>query len=192
MSYFKYVKNTCSMGFEAPQKTTPLSSCESEYVAATNAANSVVFLNELIEDITKLPAQQPTTIYCDNSAACQLTEDALSGKRVKHALRKLTYLRELNEDGQIKMTFISGENNPADIFTKQLPASRFIDLRSMMLRDDDQDSGEATTSDEEVEIESSALTQTCDIEGPKVLILFSGPYDCADTCSSLAWVSTLC
>ena len=34
-------------------KTTPLSSCESEYAAATNAANNVVFLEELLEDITE-------------------------------------------------------------------------------------------------------------------------------------------
>ena len=105
----------------------------SEYCAATNAATTVMHLRDLIEDMTEGTVDGPTTLYCDNSAACQLTEDAMSGKRVKHALRKLTYLRELREEKAVALKFISGEINLADIFTKCLAATRFLELRQMLL-----------------------------------------------------------
>ena len=134
--YACYYKGSLISWASKRLKTTPLSSCESEYAAATNAATTLVHLRDLVEDLTGEPRKEPTTLLCDNSAACQLTEDAMSGKRVKHALRKLTYLRELREEGKLVMKFISGEINPADIFTKCLPQARFIELRKMLLGED--------------------------------------------------------
>ena len=125
-------------------KSTPLSSCESEYMAASNAATDVIHQQDLFEDIMGRAVKGPTTIFCDNSAACQLTEDAMSGKRVKHALRRLTYLRELKEEGKVTLKFISGEVNPADIFTKNLAGARFAKLRQMLLSG----SAEADTSEQ--------------------------------------------
>ena len=81
---------------------------------------TIEFLQDLLEDVTGEPQSEPTTLFCDNSSACQLSEDALSGKRVKHVMRKLTYLREMREQYKITLKFISGELNPADIFTKCL------------------------------------------------------------------------
>ena len=92
-------------------KNTPMSSCESEYDAATAAAMAAEFVRGIVEDITGKSSNEPTTIYCDNSAACQLAEDALSGKRMKHAMRKLTYRRELREARKIILKFISGEGS---------------------------------------------------------------------------------
>ena len=66
----------------------------------------------------------------------------MSGKRVKHALRKLTYLRELHEDKKAMLKFISGEVNPADIFSKCLPGARFLELRKMLLGDDGEEEPE--------------------------------------------------
>ena len=74
-----------------------------------------------------------TTMYCDNSAACQLSEDAMSGKKVKHAMRKLTYLRELKEAGSVHLKYVPGEHNMADIFTKPLGGSRFGMLCQQLL-----------------------------------------------------------
>ena len=149
---------------------TPLSSCESEYFAATNAAMTLMYLKDLVEDITGVEVKTAIPIYCDNSAACQLAEDTTSGKRVKHALRKMTYLRELQEDGKLSLKFISGDVNAADIFTKCLPGARFTELRQMLL-------------DEGTTVKATALqvrgtSETTLAARPRgVLILFSGPYD---------------
>ena len=162
-------------------KTTPLSSCESEYDAATNAANEVLYLQDMIEDVTGDGRHGATTIYCDNSAACQLTEDAMSGKRVKHVMRKLTYLREQSETGRITLKFISGEVNPADIFTKCLPSGRFVELRSMLINEELEKDGDRPNKEKEVE-ERTAMMQMGEMEtqSRKILVLFSGPYDRPD------------
>jgi hypothetical protein len=118
-------------------KTTPLSSCEAEYCGSTEAAISLVHNQGLVADIFGYAGANapglPMPIYCDNTAACQLSEDALSGKRMKHVMRRLTYLRELTESKQIVMRYIPGEHNPADIFTKPLAAARFDALRKLLL-----------------------------------------------------------
>jgi hypothetical protein len=117
-------------------KTTPLSSCEAEYCGSTEAGISLMHLRGLMNDILGIKAETPDSpmpIYCDNTAACQLSEDALSGKRMKHVMRRLTYLRELSEAKQIVMRYIPGEHNPADIFTKPLAASRYDALCKLLL-----------------------------------------------------------
>ena len=158
-------------------KTTPLSSCESEYLAATNAATNAIFLRELLSDLAKEGGDQtgPTPIYCDNSAACQLADDALSGKRVKHAMRKLTYLRELSEEKKIILKFVPGEVNPADIFTKCLAGPRFIELRKSLL------GYEASEQQDSEEEQATTMAQFPRETAPRrVLVLFSGPYNRPD------------
>ena len=113
-------------------KSTPLSSCESEYMAASNAAAQVMFLRDLVDDLGMCKGEM-TVIYCDNSAACQLSEDALSGKRVKHAMRKLTYLRELREENKAGLKYVPGEHNVADVFTKPLAGERHAKLTVQLI-----------------------------------------------------------
>ena len=72
-------------------------------------------------------------LYCDNSAACLLAEDATSGKRVKHVMRRLAYLRELKKEKTLRLVFVQGEHNLADIFTKPLAARRFHTLRPQLI-----------------------------------------------------------
>ena len=87
--------------------------------------------------------QEPLVLYCDNSAAVQLAENALSGKRVKHAMRRLSYLRELKDRNEMSMLFVPGEDNLADIFTKPLAGPRFHELRVQLIAGDlDSEDGE--------------------------------------------------
>ena len=78
---------------------------------------------------------ETVNLYCDNSAACLLAEDAIdtSGKRVKHVMRRLAYLRELKKEKVLRLVFVPGENNLADIFTKPLAARRFHTLRPQLI-----------------------------------------------------------
>jgi len=101
-------------------------------MAAGNAATFGVVVGDQVEDLVK-SEKGMTVVYCDISAACQLSEDALSGKRVKHAMRKLTYLRELREEGKVGLKFVPGEHNMADIFTKPLAGERHAMLARQLL-----------------------------------------------------------
>ena len=137
-------------------KTTPLSSCESEYMAATNAAVMVIFIKDLLSDIDPQHAPDMTKLYCDNSATCQLSEDAMSGKKVKHAMRKLVYLRELRDEKLLCLRFVSGENNMADIFTKPLGGERFKMLCQQLLHTEAQQVTKESEADDGSEKSSDA------------------------------------
>lgn len=131
--YCCYYKGSLISWASRRLKTTPLSSCEAEYAAATNAASTLMHNIELSQFLNPKLEVNNTRLYCDNSAACQLSDNALSGKRVKHVTRQLAFLRELKEENKLSLHFISGAKNIADIFTKPLATPRFVELRDQLL-----------------------------------------------------------
>ena len=65
-------------------------------------------------------------IRSDNKSVLDLALDAIAFKKTKHIMRAAEFLRDLCMREVFKLLWISGENNPADIFTKAhaLPAFR--------------------------------------------------------------------
>ena len=171
--YCCYYKGSLVSWASRRLKTTPLSSCEAEYAAATNAAGTLIFVKELIQFIHPQLKVGNIRLYCDNSAACQLSDNAMSGKRVKHVMRQLAFLRELKEKKELSLHFVSGDINIADAFTKPLATARFKELRDrLLLTNEDQD---ATTY-----VTQSQGVPSCPRASKRVLILFSGPYNRPD------------
>jgi hypothetical protein len=56
-------------------------------------------------------------LWCDNEVAVNVSQGAASIKRLAYIARRAAFLREL-ESVVISMRGVSGEANPADIFTK--------------------------------------------------------------------------
>ena len=52
--------------------------------------------------------------------------------RSKHIDIRYHYIREVYEKGIIDIFFIDGNDNPADIFTKNLGATKFLKFRSQL------------------------------------------------------------
>jgi hypothetical protein len=63
----------------------------------------------------------PGVLYGDNRGAVDLTKTTKSHSKVKHIDIRHHYIRELVQTGELKVDFIRGTENPADIFTKPLP-----------------------------------------------------------------------
>jgi hypothetical protein len=99
------------------QKTVATSTTEAEYVALAFAARQSVWINRGLQHmgITTKPI-----IYCDNTAAIKLTENAGVSDRTKHIDVQHHYTRELRESGKIDVVTVETENNLADICTKGL------------------------------------------------------------------------
>ena len=62
----------------------------------------------------------PTMIYCNNQSAIVLTKNPQFHARTKHIEIQFHFIREVVEDGQIRLEYIHTSQNTAYIFTKGL------------------------------------------------------------------------
>jgi histone deacetylase 1/2 len=100
------------------QKSVALSTMEAEFVALSETAKEIKWIQSLLED---LGFSIPTPIiYCDNEAALALSSNPTSFQRAKHIDIKYFYLRDLVQSKSIVLKKVSSELNTADIFTKAL------------------------------------------------------------------------
>jgi hypothetical protein len=103
------------------QRSTALSSMEAEFMAASEAAKEALWLEklniELKDDIT-----EPPTLRNDNSGAVTLIHDPKFHAKAKHIDTRYMFIRnDLVAQNRLKVEYIPGVDQPADILTKQLP-----------------------------------------------------------------------
>jgi hypothetical protein len=104
------------------QSVVAMSSCEAEYIAASETAREVSYLRELTQAV-KNPQPGPTTIFGDNQGALQLIESPSAHKRTKYIDVKYHYVRVAQERRVIKMEKI--HLNYSDIIRKATGTSTF-------------------------------------------------------------------
>nr|GFB26686.1 ribonuclease H-like domain, reverse transcriptase, RNA-dependent DNA polymerase [Tanacetum cinerariifolium] len=110
------------------QATVALSSCESEFIAATAAATQALWLKRLLSKLTNFK-EDKVTIRVDDKFAIQLMKNPVSHERSKHIDTEYHFIRECVEREDIQVEFVSGEYQRADILTKALPKIRFLTMR---------------------------------------------------------------
>ena len=100
-----------------------LSSTEAEYKEVSDAARQLYWLAQLLGE---LGFSIPTpTLYADNAGSVFWATNPVVEKQSKHVDIHYHYVRELVEDGKIEIGDVSTSDNPADIFTKNLGATKF-------------------------------------------------------------------
>ncbi|GJV82289.1 hypothetical protein Tco_1522187 [Tanacetum coccineum] len=102
------------------QPSVALSTTEAEYMALTEAAKEGIWLKGLIEDLG-FPQDQ-ATVFCDSMSAICLAKDQIYHDRTKHIHVRYHFIRS---ERRIKVKKIGTEDNPADVFTKPVPLSKF-------------------------------------------------------------------
>ncbi|KAD4179873.1 hypothetical protein E3N88_28464 [Mikania micrantha] len=90
------------------QPTVALSSCESEFMAATMAACQAIWLQGLLAEITGA-SEEMIIIRVDNKSAIDLMKNPVSHGRIKHIDRKYHFIRECVEKNKIKVEYVSGD-----------------------------------------------------------------------------------
>ena len=104
------------------QDTVADSTCESEYLAASEASKEAIWLREFISDLGVVPSiSEPVEIFCDNTGAVALTKEPKDHGKSKHIDRKYHFVRNKVEEGHVLVSRVSSEENLADPFTKALP-----------------------------------------------------------------------
>ena len=114
------------------QKAVASSTSEAEYVSASKAADDVVYLRRIMEDLS-LAQVGPTPLYEDNRGCRMMSENPVSNDRSKHIDYRVHSLRERVADGTVRLVDCPTFDMAADPFTKNLAAPDFSRHRSVQL-----------------------------------------------------------
>ena len=115
------------------QPVTSLSSAEAEYYSGSSCGASTVALRLFLSDIDATPLF-PTIVFIDNTATVDLAKDFKSFKRAKHIDRRINFLTDYQELGELEVVHIGTSMNTADVFTKPLSKSDFLKHASALVK----------------------------------------------------------
>ena len=113
------------------QEIVALSSCEAEFMAATEAAKQAVWLQELLGEIIGKACMR-VTIKVDNKSAIALSRNPVFHGRSKHIHRRFHFIRECVENDQVEVEHVPGNEQRADILTKSLARTNFVSMRILI------------------------------------------------------------
>ena len=111
------------------QDTIALSSTEAEYIAMTETAQDLIWLQYLLES---LDCESSSTIYVDNLSAIDLANNPIFNRRTKHIEVKFHKIREWVNLRRFDICHVDTNLNDADLFTKNLPVKSFSEAMQRM------------------------------------------------------------
>ena len=103
------------------QNLVATSTCDSEYVALSEAVSECLWLQQLIKDINLKGVQsRPANMLCDNTPAISLAANPCYHKKSKHIDIKHHHVRDHISQGTITLNHVPTDENIADGYTKAL------------------------------------------------------------------------
>ncbi|KAL1200961.1 Retrovirus-related Pol polyprotein from transposon TNT 1-94 [Cardamine amara subsp. amara] len=105
------------------QHVVALSTTEAEYMALVEAVKEAIWLKGLTKEFRF--KQDTVEIWCDSQSALSLAKNNVYHERTKHINRRLHFIRDIVASGEVKLSKIPTERNPADMLTKVLPVDKF-------------------------------------------------------------------
>ena len=109
------------------QNSISLSTTEAEYITVAECCTQVEWMKQTLQDI-KVVFEEPTIIHCDNTSAISLSKNPVQHSKAKHIPVKYHYLREQAASKNIRLEYISTQEQVAYIFTKPLKKDVFEHL----------------------------------------------------------------
>ena len=100
-----------------------LSTTQAEYIALVEGVKEAMWLKGMIGELGI--TQECVKIHCDSQSAIHLANHQVYHERTKHIDIRLHFVRDMIESKEIMVEKVASEENPADVFTKSLPRSRF-------------------------------------------------------------------
>ena len=107
------------------QATQALSSAEAELYAMGMAIQDALHLQSLLQEmkLTQLAKPFELTVYTDSSSGKALASKLGLTRKSKHVQLRFLFMQDLVATGQLKLSRVPSEKNPADVLTKYLQAS---------------------------------------------------------------------
>nr|CAB3497375.1 unnamed protein product [Digitaria exilis] len=112
------------------QPVVSRSSTEAEYRAVANGVAEASRLRQLLTELYS-PLLKSTLVYCDNGGALYLSTNPVQHQRTKHVEIDLHFVRDRVAVGHVRVLHVPTTSQFADIFTKGLPSSTFLEFRSI-------------------------------------------------------------
>nr|GEU39639.1 hypothetical protein [Tanacetum cinerariifolium] len=111
------------------QNTTMKSSTEAENMAASKAAMEVIWIRKFIDSLGVISNnKEPIEMNYINTGAKILANEPGVLKGTRHYRRKVDYVREVIEEGDIKLLKVYTDDNVVDPFSKALPFIKHNEL----------------------------------------------------------------
>jgi Reverse transcriptase (RNA-dependent DNA polymerase) len=101
------------------QTGVTLSVTEAELVSATQCVQEMIYVKKILESVG-VNVKLPMKLMIDNKGAKDLINNWSVGGRTRHIDVRYFFLREMKEKNIVKIEWIKSENNPSDLFTKNL------------------------------------------------------------------------
>jgi hypothetical protein len=113
------------------QTTVSRSSAEAKYRVVANTVAETTWLHQLLQELHH-PVRWATIVYCDNISAIYLSSNPVQYQRTKHIEIDLHFIRDKVAAGAVRVLHVPTSSQYADIFTKGLPSSVFIEFRTCL------------------------------------------------------------
>jgi hypothetical protein len=117
--YVLYLKGVPISWRSKGQKAATLSSTEAEYIAMSECAKEIKFVQQLLTSMG-IMLDSPIVVRVDNIGTIFMGENISISQRTKHVDVRANFVTEMIVEGIFKVIFVRSENNDADIFTKNL------------------------------------------------------------------------
>ncbi|XP_046143262.1 secreted RxLR effector protein 161-like [Osmia bicornis bicornis] len=103
------------------QKCISMSTMEAEYVALASAVKEAKWLKMLLSELKLYDSLLGiSNVYCDNKSAIEFSKSRVENSRTKHIDIAYHVVREELEKKSIRLSYVSSNENVADIMTKNL------------------------------------------------------------------------
>ena len=105
------------------QSSPALSSTEAEYMACTRAAQEVIWLRQLLEQLG-FKQTSPTNLLRDNQGAIALAKNPRNHPRTKYIELRYHFIRLAISDGHILLNYVPTSEMVVDGLTKTLTCDK--------------------------------------------------------------------
>ena len=99
-----------------------MSSAQAEYTAASTSVMAIDHVQQVVQEVLCGQPDMPLTVplYCDSSSAIAMANSGKDTQATRHIARRIHHVRQATALNEIQLLKISGNENPADMGTKNL------------------------------------------------------------------------
>jgi ribonuclease HI len=139
--YCIFINNNLINWCSKKQSVVALSSAEAEYMAISEAIKELIWIRMIMKELM-ITVETPSILYVDNQSAIRISENDGEHERTKHIDVRHYFIKDTINQGEIKLKWISTNDQLADIFTKALSSKTFIKLRDKMMNNNNNDNND--------------------------------------------------
>lgn len=112
------------------QSVVAQSTTEAEYIALAFGTKEALWIKYFLDELGL--AQKSIVINVDNQSAIKLAKNSEFHKKTKHIDVRFHFIKDECNKGNIVVKYVESSNQLADIFTKPLSRSVFLNLVRML------------------------------------------------------------